>query len=149
MLSYNNLVESSKDSSGWVLRFEEGERLQPSFTEFLAKNHCSGWIGGIGGAHDPELSYFNLETRSHEPRVLPGFYEVLSISGFVALSEENEPVMHLHGTFGDEHHRSFGGHLFDLTTSPTLVIFICRIARTLRLKADPITGVPLLDLKPR
>jgi predicted DNA-binding protein with PD1-like motif len=142
-------VKHKKDSNGWLLRFESGERLRQTFTSFLADNHCNGWINGIGGVYDPELSHFNTTNNAHRPQVLPGFYEVLSLSGYVALSSEGVSEFHMHGSFGDEQHRAFGGHVFDLTVGPTLQLFICWIARPLQYITDPATGVQLLDLRPR
>ena len=143
-------MEYKKDSNGWVLRLNPGERLRPALEEFFRTEYRGcGWITGIGGAYNPEVSYFNIEKGAHEPQVLSGFYEVISLGGYVALSDKNEPEVHLQGSFGDKDHRVHGGHVFDLVVGPTLVIFIARLAQTLRLKTDSATGVPLLDLRPR
>ncbi len=45
------------------------------------------------------------------PRAVEGPVEVLSLQGMVFESEHGEPLLHIHGTFSDQHGQVYAGHV--------------------------------------
>jgi predicted DNA-binding protein with PD1-like motif len=45
------------------------------------------------------------------PRVIQGPVEVLSLQGVIFESEQGEPLLHIHGTFSDQHGQVYAGHV--------------------------------------
>ncbi len=46
-----------------------------------------------------------------EPVVVQGPVEILSLQGVIFQSEEGETLLHVHGTFSDQHGRVYAGHV--------------------------------------
>ncbi len=46
-----------------------------------------------------------------EPMVIQGPVEILSLQGVVFQSEEGETLLHIHGTFADQHGKVYAGHV--------------------------------------
>ena len=46
-----------------------------------------------------------------EPVVVPGPVEILSLQGVIFQSEEGETLLHVHGTFSDQHGKVYAGHV--------------------------------------
>ena len=46
-----------------------------------------------------------------EPQVVPGPVEIVSLQGVVFQSEDGETLLHVHGTFSDQHGKVYAGHV--------------------------------------
>ena len=46
-----------------------------------------------------------------EPQMVPGPVEIVSLQGVVFQSEEGETLLHVHGTFSDQHGKVYAGHV--------------------------------------
>ena len=46
-----------------------------------------------------------------EPQVVPGPVEIVNLQGVVFQSEEGETLLHVHGTFSDQHGKVYAGHV--------------------------------------
>ena len=59
---------------------------------------------------------------------------------------EGEPIVHCHVVLGDREMRTFGGHLFEATTSVTVEIFMRVFEGEVSRKFDPNFGANLLTI---
>lgn len=46
-----------------------------------------------------------------DPQVVPGPVEIVNLQGVVFQSEEGETLLHVHGTFSDQHGKVYAGHV--------------------------------------
>ena len=60
-------------------------------------------------------------------------------------THNNEPYLHVHGTFGDDQYRIIGGHLKEAIISVTSEIVISTIDGTINRKMGEV-GINILDL---
>jgi predicted DNA-binding protein with PD1-like motif len=59
---------------------------------------------------------------------------------------EGEPIAHCHVVLGDRKMQTFGGHLFEATTSVTVEIFVRIFEGEISRQFDPAFGANLLTL---
>jgi predicted DNA-binding protein with PD1-like motif len=87
----------------------------------------------------------------NEPQVVPGPVEVLSLQGVVFESEEGELLLHLHGTFSDQHGKVYAGHVV-AGENPVLATLDAVIAEVADVKLvrrpDPDVGLGLFTPEP-
>jgi len=131
-------------------------RAETSLTEGLlaiAKRQRikTAGIEAIGGVNRLRLGYYNSKARRYEEHEYDEFMEVASLIGNVTLKDE-QPFLHLHGTFGKRDMSVIGGHVISGTVFPLLeALFTETVNRALRrfdeksglneiYKIQPVTG---------
>lgn len=135
------------DSNNYFLRLEKGEHLLEALQTFFIETNCQGgWISGIGGAEEVTLGCYNEQDKAHRWQTFKGFYEVTSLQGNVALSEEGQPTFHLHGTVSDENYQVYGGHIKDIVVGITFELYIQPSQQPLQRKMEASVGLQLLDI---
>ncbi len=81
-----------------------------------------------------------------EPQVVPGPVEVLSLQGVIFESEEQALLLHIHGTFADQHGTVYAGHVVagENPVLATLDAILAEVAdvRLVR-RMDPDVGMGL------
>jgi predicted DNA-binding protein with PD1-like motif len=80
------------------------------------------------------------------PQVVPGPVEVLSLQGVVFESEAGALLLHLHGTFADQHGKVYAGHVVAgenpvLATLDGLVAEVADVKLVRRMDADVGMGL--------
>ena len=136
-------MKYSKDNEFIVLKVETGDSVLDSIRDLIEKEKISAGLilSGIGMISRGRVGYWNgdkyIEMTFEEPR------EVVSFSGSIA---ENDPVLHIHGSFADIHHNISGGHFFSGIGSPMMEISIRVLskARIIRKKNEK-SGLMELD----
>ena len=81
-----------------------------------------------------------------DPQVVPGPVEVLALQGVVFQSETSEMLLHIHGTFSDQHGKVYAGHVVagENPILATLDAVIAEVADvTLVRRMDPEVGMGL------
>ncbi|HTE57121.1 MAG TPA: PPC domain-containing DNA-binding protein [Verrucomicrobiae bacterium] len=136
------------DGYNWLVRFDRGEKLIEGLTKLVKDENIKGvWVSGLGAAEGAEVGFYNLETKAYQWKKLDGLLEITSLQGNVAW-EDDQPVLHIHGTFSDHSLQAFGGHIKELHVGGTCEVLLHRwyeqegLHRTL----DSQTGLHLLDL---
>ena len=76
-------------------------------------------VEAIGGVNELRIAYFNSKARKYEEHDFHEFLEVASLIGNVTLKDE-EPFLHLHGTFGRRDMSVIGGHVISGKIFPLL-----------------------------
>jgi len=137
----------SFDGFNHLIRLDKGESVVGSLQKFIAEVKCEGaWLAGIGGVQAATLGFYNLETKEYKWQDFKGLYELTSLNGTIALNEQDEPVLHLHGTLSDGNYQTIGGHIKDLIAAGTIEIFVHRAYKPIHRKTDQSTGLKILDL---
>jgi len=76
-------------------------------------------VEAIGGVNELRIAYFNSKAKKYEEHGFYEFLEVTSLIGNVTLKDE-EPFLHLHGTFGRRDMSVVGGHVISGKIFPLL-----------------------------
>lgn len=132
----------------YFMRFDKGEQLITGLKAFATETKLDGaWVSVIGGALEMELGFYELEAKTYQWQKFTGLYEIVNLQGNIALSEDGQPVFHLHGAFSDSKYQTVGGHVKELIVAGTCEVFIHRTdGKALHRKHDSQIGLSLLDL---
>lgn len=136
----------SEHGERYLVRFEVGESLPAALTE-LAKERkwTSGSLSGIGGVHNVTLAYFDLADKRYLSFRVDGIVELVSLSGNLALVEE-QPFWHLHATVADREGHVRAGHLVELEVAITVECWITPGQHAVHRRRDDYSGLNLLDI---
>jgi hypothetical protein len=133
----------------YVIRLEDGEAFQDRLVELLAAESISGGsFTGIGAFRRARIAYFNITTKEYEDREVAEQVEVVALIGNVAM-HEGRPLVHAHAVLGRRDFSVLGGHLKQAVVRPTLEIALRLGPRPLARAADPVYGLPALNLTNR
>ncbi|HDM05821.1 MAG TPA: DNA-binding protein, partial [Candidatus Aenigmarchaeota archaeon] len=55
--------------------------------------------------------FFDWEKKTYKELTIRRGLEITSYYGNIARKENDEPLIHMHGTFSDEEDRVYGGHV--------------------------------------
>jgi predicted DNA-binding protein with PD1-like motif len=140
-------MNSIFDGYNHTVTLQRGELLITSLTKLIKdKNIQSAWINGLGGVQWAELGFYNLETQQYTWRRFDQLLEITSIQGNIAW-QDDEPVIHTHGTFSDSAYNAIGGHIKELEVSGTCELHLHTIfGDHLSRVHDNQTGLNLLHL---
>ena len=141
------MTYTSDQDGGYIIRLSLGENLIDCLTQFIKeKNLSGGWVNGLGGASSAELGFYDLAAKKYIWKKFDQLLEITSIQGNVAWSND-EPVLHLHGSFSDKDMRGVGGHIKQLVVGGTCELFIQPLKGAKLVRAeDAETGLKLLQL---
>ena len=152
----------------YILRFEKGELYPKVFIRFLEKKKIrGGFFVGLGACVNPEISFYDLRKKKYVTRRFRGGFEVLNLTGNVAMSNGKIIIhphtrtrnyfsesakrsssfgvgVHQHVTLGARNFKSLGGHLQNFIVGGTLEIFLTPTP-PLKRKFDSKTGLNLFS----
>jgi predicted DNA-binding protein with PD1-like motif len=136
---------SDGDARTYLLEFRTGQEVMQGLLAFARKHTLvAGHLTGIGAISHAVIGYFDPETKAYRRNPEPGQAEVLSLTGNLALNDD-EPFFHVHVALGRRDGSARGGHLFEATVRPTVEVVLTAYPKPVRRKIDPETGLPLLD----
>lgn len=101
-------------------------------------------VTAVGGFQEAVLGYFDRERREYQHIPVGEQVEVLSLLGDVA-DKDGQPVLHVHAVLGRRDGSTVGGHLLRGVAWPTLEVVVTEVADELAKRADPETGLALID----
>lgn len=137
----------SFDGYNWVVRFDKGDLLIKGLEELARKENITGaWVSGLGAALSAELAFYNLETKRYQFKKFSKTMEITSLQGNLAW-QDNQPALHLHGSFSDEGMNAFGGHIKELEVAGTCEVLLHRwYGDKLERNPDENTGLSTLQV---
>ena len=141
------LLHESKGQRTFAVVLATGDEVMENLLSF-AREHGIGAAGlnAIGALRRATVAYFDWERREYMPIRIDEQLEVLSLSGDIALDEENQPRVHLHATLGKRDGSAWGGHLLEAKVRLTLEVIVTEPPPPLHRRLDPESGVALIDL---
>jgi predicted DNA-binding protein with PD1-like motif len=141
----SKLIDERGGARTFVLVFGQGESVMEPLLDFLrARSIGAARLTGIGALESVTLGYFDWDTKEYERRVIDEQTELLSLTGDVAL-QDDEPQVHAHVVVGRRDGTAWGGHLMDAVVRPTLELIIEDAPAFLRKRIDTETGLALID----
>jgi predicted DNA-binding protein with PD1-like motif len=138
-------MKSIFDGFNYIVRLERGEKLVESLVKLVKEKEIKGaWVSGLGAVEWVELGFYNLDTGEYEWKKLDERLELTGMTGNIAW-QNDEPVFHMHGTFGEKDLSIHGGHVKEAEVAGTVELFIHMTYKPLSRKKDTATGLNLLD----
>lgn len=129
-----------------VVRLEIGEDVIVSLTKLCELERIgAASVTAIGATDRVKIGLYDVSTREYHSRILTGPMEITSLVGNIS-RKDGAPYIHLHINVGDEESKVFGGHLNECRISATCEIFVHLLSWTVSRKADPATGLNILNL---
>jgi hypothetical protein len=136
-----------EENNIYILRFDRGEELVESLLSFCREREIlSAWVEGLGATDKTQISLYDLKTQTYLRHNLEEDFEILSLTGNIALVE-GKPLLHAHVTLGKDDTSVVGGHLHALRVSGTAEIKITKFENVMERLVDPKTGLKLLHRK--
>jgi len=130
----------------YLVRLDTDEEVVGAITRFAAEEKIdAGSLTGIGAVRDIVLGYFDRSAREYLRQTLTGEWEILSLSGNLAL-KDGRPFAHLHVTLGGREFQTLGGHLFEARVGATVELVVRPLPGYQLRTLDDATGLYLLDL---
>lgn len=139
-------MQFKKIQNGFVLRLIKGEEVISSLSSFVEEqNILGGFIFGLGAFNDATLGYFSSAEKQYKKKLFPDDLE-FSLTGSISYFKR-KPFVHAHVVAGGPDVKAYFGHLFSATISATGEFFVMPSDTKIERKADPQTGLNLLDLQ--
>ena len=135
-------------NDGYIIRLDKGELLVENLLKLAKQSEINGaWLNGLGAAKWAEIGFYDLPNKKYEWSKINRPLEILSLQGNIAW-DNNEPIIHIHGTFSDRDMKTYGGHVKELEAGGTCEILINTLnGSELLRQRDDATGLNLLNLE--
>ncbi len=107
----------SIDKNKIYLSIEKGEEVNATLLKVCVENSLSfARINGIGAIDNPEVGYYDINSKTYTKKIFKGDFELVSLVGNMTF-KDGERFIHTHIVFSDENFTAYGGHLFDCSIS--------------------------------
>ena len=137
-------MDFTKTQLGYLLRFDRGDELISSLTDFCKKKkiHCAS-ISGIGGTTQVVLGHYDLKKKKFNKKTFQNsLFEIISLIGNITLLD-GKPFVHIHLSIGLPDFSTASGHLFSAQINPTCEINLIKLDSNVIKKYDEISGLNL------
>ena len=75
-------MKYSIDNNKIYLSVDKGEKINASLLKICEQKELSfAWINGIGAIYNPEIGYFDVESKSYVKKIFNGEFELVSLIG--------------------------------------------------------------------
>lgn len=139
-------MEYQKKGETYIIRIDKGERVLETLTAWCEEHGFhTGFFRGIGAVEALSCGYYALADKQYHFTQYEGLFEVLSMTGNVAL-KENKPFLHVHGVFSGTDNTAFGGHVEEMTVGVVLEVVFQPLAINIDRTYDNEIGLFLMDL---
>jgi predicted DNA-binding protein with PD1-like motif len=130
-----------------MLILKRGDSVMDTILKYMdASKILTASLSGIGAVENPELAYYNMETKRYETKKFTGIFEVVSLNGNISFSKE-KLFPHIHVVIGNREYQTFAGHLMKGIVGATLEITVVPLSRIRYRKFDPEIGLDLLSME--
>lgn len=135
------------DKHRFVVVLEQHEAVIETLTNFCREQGIeNGYFSGIGAVEAVTCGFYELSTREYHFTDYETLVEVVSFSGNI-MQKDNQPFIHAHGIFTDDHNQAFGGHIQEMRVGVTLELVVEQLTTKLYRSYDENTGLYLIDTK--
>lgn len=133
-------------SNYYLIRLEKGEEVVSSIQKLCkAQNIDNAYFSGLGSIENPTLAHYLVSTKKFTEKNLEGVFELLNITGNVALFEDS-PLVHAHVTISGSEMKAYGGHLMKANVSGTVEIHLRVLDSVYEKTQNDEIGLKLFDL---
>ncbi|MGN6352680.1 MAG: PPC domain-containing DNA-binding protein [Parafilimonas sp.] len=117
-------LDYRKDGSNYLLVLKKGQPVIASLNAFMEKEKLPGAsFTGVGAVLNPEVAYYDINTKHYNYKKFKGSMEVLSLVGNIGWFEDKS-IVHTHINMGAPDFTVHGGHLREAEVSLILEVFI-------------------------
>ena len=139
-------MKYTKTNDGFVVRCEIGDEVVAELVRFAAEHKIhSGTVLGIGALKEPELGYYNIDTKEYVKRKFDGDWELAGLSGNFA-KKGSDTILHAHAVFSNDKFQTIGGHLFSALVAVTGEFYIWTGGVEIERGPDSATGLNLMKI---
>lgn len=127
-----------------VVRLDKGEEIISSINELCKKKSIkAGTISGLGAVDYFVIGLYNVKEMAYYSTTYEDYFEITSLTGNISVKDD-EPYVHIHGTFSDVEGTCIGGHLNEARISATCEIIIQRIDGVINRSLDEDIGLNIM-----
>ncbi|MDO9410057.1 PPC domain-containing DNA-binding protein [Patulibacter sp.] len=135
----------TEDGSTLLLVFETGDEVVAAMTAHVREHAITAArFTAVGGFSTAVVGWLDWERKDYRPIPIDEQTEVLSLTGDVAL-QDDEPVVHAHVVLGKADGTAHGGHLLEGHVRPTVELVLDLSPAHLRKRIDPESRQALID----
>ena len=128
-----------------VLRLEKDEEVIESIKNICIKEEIkAGTITGLGASNDITIGLFKVDEKKYYSNSFKEDFEITNLTGNISVMND-EPYLHIHGTFGKDDGSCIGGHLNKAIISATSEIFITVINGNIGRRFNDNIGLNLIE----
>ena len=141
-------MKSRNGGTQHILILSQGEEVIQVITDYCKReNITSAWIQGIGAVKHVQIGYYDLPTKEYFFKIEPGPFEVASMQGNVAMTDD-APFVHLHAVLSrmDDKLQCIGAHIKTATVAVTLEVMLTPITVPVSRRYDEPIGLNLMDV---
>ncbi|UCB52113.1 MAG: DNA-binding protein [Candidatus Zixiibacteriota bacterium] len=139
-------MQSKRLHNGFLVRLVKGEEIIATLSAFVEEQRIpGGFIFGLGAFKDATLGYFDSAKKEYLKSHFKEDMEFGSLTGSISYLV-GKPFVHAHVVASGPDSKAYFGHLFSATISATGEFFLISSDSRIERKADPETGLNLLDL---
>lgn len=141
-------MDYRKEGTDYILRMDPGEDFMTDMVTWAKKEgvQCAS-VQGIGALNEARLGVFNKNLKTYFPRVLKGFFEVISCLGNISVKPDGSLMTHIHMTIAQEDGQLFAGHFLGGTVDFTMELFIRTYEKPLKRKYLPEENIFKIDFE--
>lgn len=140
----SKLLADEEFEKTWVLVFNTGDECMAGLLAFARKHSIeAAHFTAIGAFSRAGLGYFDWQTRNYSRIPVEEQVEVVSLSGDIAMQEE-EPKVHAHAALAKRGGVMVGGHLLEGHVRPTLEVVLTESPKHLERRFDESSGIALI-----
>ena len=138
-------MKTKRTETGFLVVLDVGDEIVNSLKTLAASERIGlASLSGIGAVRNAVLGYLDLTQKQYLKREFgPESMELLSLLGNLTVLD-GEPVVHCHVVLADREMKTFGGHLFEATTSVTVEMFVRVFEGEVPRQFDPASGANLM-----
>jgi uncharacterized protein len=139
------LLNPGQPARQYAVIFYQGDEAFSGLLEFAEKYHVtSAHFTAIGALNGATLGWFDPKREMYKKIYINGQYEVIGMSGDIALYE-GKPAVHTHMIVGGPDGTTRAGHVLEAYVSPTLEVMVTVDPITMQKRLDPATDLTLID----
>lgn len=128
-----------------VLHIDKGEEVLSSIKKLCnMENITAGLVSGLGNVDRIVIGLYKVKDKKYYSSEFNGDFEITNLTGNISVMN-NEPYLHIHGTFSNIQGDVIGGHLNEARISGAGEIIIQRISGEIKRRFNEEIGSNLID----
>lgn len=147
----SQLLTDHHGTRTFVVALESGDRLIESITRLAAEESlAAAEFTAIGALASARLAYFDWGSKDYVELAVDGQVELVSLNGRITRPEggAGDPHLHVHCVLGRRDGSPVAGHLVEAEVRPTAEVFLTDSPTQIHRRADPESGLPVIDPQP-
>jgi uncharacterized protein len=139
------LIKDASDEQVYSVIFYKGDEVLSGLTDFaIAHKISDAHFTAIGAVSGATLAWLDVSKKMYRRIAVKQQVEVVSLIGDIAVFN-GVPVIHMHAVLCKPDGSTIGGHVFELTSNPTVEVFMTVNTTVLKKKSDDASGMKLID----